>query len=105
MSTHTPGPWTADEAWYLVEDANGTVIADADGGTDEEARANTRLVACAPELLHEIKIVLGDLEVNLATGLRPSPDVLAYRDRLKALIAKAIGQPMPSHSPFAKQST
>lgn len=54
MSTHTPGPWTAEPkakrgAW--IKGSTGEWSALACGDTDASANANARLIAAAPELL------------------------------------------------------
>jgi len=64
MTKHTPGPWEYFEqkewgtsgAYYgCVRDKTGLVIVNgcAPGGTDE-AKANARLIAAAPELKEEL---------------------------------------------------
>lgn len=61
QSKHTTGPWSL---------------------------ANARLIAAAPELLEQLRIVTDDLEKILrARGFRDDPKVLAAR----AIIAKAEG--------------
>ena len=54
-ATHTPGPWTFDEATGMVIAANGGVVketpTDDEQISEEEAAANARLIAAAPELL------------------------------------------------------
>lgn len=103
---HTPGPW-AICTWASHMPLSGwpsEVCADdgeGDGATicmfyrvdlydfDRAAvEANARLIAAAPELLAQLRIVTDDLEKVLrARGFRDDPKVLAAR----AIIAKAIG--------------
>lgn len=61
MSNHTPGPWKLN-GWDVVQqgctDAFPALAAilNADGSVCmEEINANARLIAAAPELLHELK--------------------------------------------------
>lgn len=65
MTEHTPGPWEARESdpsegfdcWW-IEDANGESVADAHGyQSDAAKRANSRLIAAAPELLGALEAV------------------------------------------------
>jgi hypothetical protein len=72
--THTPEPWTCAEMndWdgAHVIDKHGRIIADCQGcdipgahgevGTDE-AKANARLIAAAPDLLDALKTCLSEL--------------------------------------------
>ena len=57
---HTPGPWmeSSFEVWSPLNGKRfGKVVADlrrADG-TSDEAKANARLIAAAPELLDELR--------------------------------------------------
>jgi hypothetical protein len=51
--THTPGPWTAQNA--RIVSGNFTPVAPADGDTVISLRDNARLIAAAPELLAELK--------------------------------------------------
>ena len=53
MKTHTPGPWHVvfhHPKLVKVETAR-VVICDSFGGLSDETMANTRLIACAPDLL------------------------------------------------------
>ncbi len=58
---HTPGPWVSapQRTNTLIVAANGTRVAESYGVTDEEPRANARLIAAAPELLAALKEILG----------------------------------------------
>jgi hypothetical protein len=71
--THTPGPWAyaTGEDWdgAHVTDKNGRIVADCQGcdmpgasgevGTDE-AMANARLIAAAPEMLAALEELCAD---------------------------------------------
>lgn len=62
-TTHTPGPWHHDRRDILT--ADGRCIAEVcSGGADslEEADANGRLIAAAPELLRVARLALEELE-------------------------------------------
>lgn len=103
--SHTPGPWSisdADECHGPANDllsiriahANGGAVADAYSNclvkTDEECRANARLIAAAPDLLAALQAVhnSGDL-------IRWSFDSdveKARKQQALAAIAKATGE-------------
>lgn len=55
MSKHTPGPWIAKGDNVYEENEPGR-IAKTCGGTDEQAAANARLIAAAPDLLEALKL-------------------------------------------------
>lgn len=102
MTTHTPGPWIAEQEVFAPGGIVGIYVAQYDarvqepGGricqaygnclvtTDETVRANARLIAAAPDLLAALKAVVESWE----TGTR-------WRDemgRARAAIAKAEGK-------------
>lgn len=83
--THTPGPWTADEAGY-IEHAGGWGVAKA-YGSNPTCAANAALIAAAPDLLRVCeKLVQAD------SGPFPRPAWLApIVDAARAAIAKAKG--------------
>lgn len=65
-NSHTPGPWSLrsgrhdEESCYVVADNDGGQIAGnikIDIASDT-ARANASLIACAPELLKELRILV-----------------------------------------------
>lgn len=73
----------------------GTSIQDA-GASADEARANARLIAAAPELLELCQTVLLRLDVEHAERIakgetNPHFICAALRDDLRAAIAKATG--------------
>jgi hypothetical protein len=80
MSQHTPGPWQL----------SGPVLQSRTvRGCSEEARANARLIAAAPEMLAALKeIAAGRLDYE------PDPEIYAERLRTvaKAALAKAEGR-------------
>ena len=66
MSKHTPAPWTFVEGFleedkkvydYWVRDAYGYGICEIGRRQSQEAEANARLIASAPELLEALKVI------------------------------------------------
>lgn len=105
---HTPGPWFAsrddgNEGNYVsVEDR---VIADTYGYfcdtglelPEEEAEANARLIATAPELLEAVQDLVDRLEIALEDVFGPEPHKWDKTDNdartmAYAAIAKATGK-------------
>jgi hypothetical protein len=88
MSKHTPGPWV-----YLRDvtgkpyihrgdnalGANGEIVGEACGATDEATDANGRLQAAAPELLEAAEMVL-----NAERGMNVPPKAAALTYHAKA---------------------
>jgi hypothetical protein len=89
MSAHTPGPWHADLPEKIhprfVRDTAEVVIAYCDRGL-EEAKANARLIAAAPELLEACKTLVAARDGSI-NGMAMMTDVAA--DQARAAIAKA----------------
>ncbi|HUT62093.1 MAG TPA: hypothetical protein VNA25_30005 [Phycisphaerae bacterium] len=78
MSHHTPGPWYIAADGYSVYndysdlDKRPTAIAVTTDSTpfappDDEAKANAKLIAAAPELLADLHMVVANLPVHEAT--------------------------------------
>ena len=91
---HTPGPWRAVLTYvHSVREDRRTITSVADCGLTprraEEAQANARLIAAAPELLEACKAALVELEGLDATfeGLDESTYESLFI--LRAAIAKA----------------
>lgn len=94
MSKHTPGPWEL----YLVsaKQKDGTFIQDVGDSmgpamrlvhtNNEEAQANARLIARAPELLETLKRVQYQLEMGNQISKGD-----AFHEKVKETISKAIG--------------
>ncbi|HXJ14353.1 MAG TPA: hypothetical protein VNH19_18915 [Candidatus Limnocylindrales bacterium] len=82
--SHTPGPSTLSPAGRYVryEGIRGPNICDLDvfGGTEQEARANARLIAAAPDLLAALQAVV-----------RVADRKTDEFDAARAAIAKATG--------------
>jgi len=85
MPEHTPGPWKLTRAFGINEwSISGKLYAGRFIGTarnQQEAEANARLVAAAPELLETLKEVI-----------RLSDRKVDEWDRAKEAIAKAEGR-------------
>lgn len=113
MTKHTPGPWLcghfADDAHsynctsilaegYMGSIAQVTVgngLPISQGGNDapplEEAKANGRLIAAAPEMLACLKEAVAVTERDLQIGGRLSDQGRASFQRAKDIIARAEG--------------
>lgn len=94
--THTPGPWkvTVDERGQIVRasDSSGRPIAFMWMNGDDMV-ANASLIAEAPTLLAIAQRVADDFtKTPLKTGDEHEAD-LAWRGRVRAAIARAIGTP------------
>jgi hypothetical protein len=117
MAEHTPGPWATEAIFgddgldivlgYEVPRAGspillGSVFADDDGGPirPDQARANARLMALAPELLAELKAAESEARNELVRlRLQGIVDGPAWdnwglkQQRWAALIARAEDRP------------
>ena len=95
MATHTPGPWYEDGLLFIGvdKDGNGKGWFDLSGGdgeyTAEEAEANTKLCAAAPELL-AVARDLADYRVGGPEVARPV--LRGIIGRARAAIARAEGR-------------
>ncbi len=95
MSKHTKGPWAINEFLVYAENGNGctlaTINSTSKGISDEEAQANARLIAAAPELLEacqsSLQWILDVLQAEPPETY--SDDIL---DELNAAIDKATGE-------------
>ncbi|MEH3063839.1 MAG: hypothetical protein PGN33_14220 [Methylobacterium radiotolerans] len=109
MAQHTPGPWQADAQYIAAVDGRPVPIAasqyvwvTAPGGpAHEEACANARLIAAAPDLLAALRWAASMAEEAILVrenGGDPedTPEVIAmHREELeaaRAAITKAEGQ-------------
>jgi hypothetical protein len=93
MSEHTPGPWRVAFGNRLEihgpKDEIGwpkSIVYNAGLCTDEEAQANARLIAAAPELL---AACIDALEVEEQMAQCPDSELAS---RLRAVITKAKGE-------------
>lgn len=80
MNKYTPGPWRAEHA-SIWADNNLIAECTLPGGSAQEALANARLMAVAPELLEALEELLMD---DLCE--------CSYCQRGRAAIAKAKGE-------------
>ena len=102
MTPHTPAPWKAD----IENSAEGLNITDDEGRRiahtatirnpdytpliSEEAKANARLIAAAPELLEALK-ELTDL-LQSPSGAGTMSEIRDSANRARAALAKAEGE-------------
>jgi len=81
---HTPGPWVIDPCWDILGntyDGNGMVCQiTTDAVPRDEAEANARLIAAAPDLLEALREATSALKGN-GYGV----------EDLEAAIARATG--------------
>jgi|688.fasta_scaffold1401594_2 hypothetical protein len=96
MSKYTPGPWWVGEkkSGYVAQIQIQPAIAISWGAIDEEeADANARLIAAAPDLLEALELLIDDLA--LRAKLR-GDDCLDVSDgrlyKAQKAIAKAKGE-------------
>ena len=98
MSKHTPGPWhldTEDEKEIVLGDSSfiatthdSSAYSSYTSVTEDQVKANARLIAAAPELLEALKACLAELLV-LHTD-RPGTEECIQQ--AYAAIAKAEGE-------------
>ena len=98
-ATHTPGPWGIQDAgpgtirglrFRVITDEK--IIAKTSDGL-EEARANARLIAAAPELLEQCREFEKCLTFYHGTNENTAISALAKenRDKLREILAKVEG--------------
>ena len=65
MSTHTPGPWVADDSNVLVGRHVLAIVNDPDQPSHltEVSKANANLIAAAPELLEAARTLRDELRL------------------------------------------
>jgi hypothetical protein len=91
MTKHTPGPWVQEGRHVEAFDGKECVMGIEIYGPEDEALANARLIAAAPELLEVLRFTLAELEVSaIRDGLEPEELVAVTKAR--AAIAKAEGR-------------
>lgn len=104
-ATHTPGPWHR-AAYRDSQQLSLTVYADTPNGTwevakaigwggdgEDQAGANARLIAAAPELLEALQSICDGACWSLGSGPRHHiADIPAAKiEHARAMIAKATG--------------
>ena len=98
MTKHTQGPWIIDEDTGMndggtIKDTDGRGIAmDIYGRTADEANANARLIAAAPELLEACQARLEADEVFEQGTSEWHQSVNCADSMMQAAIAKATRQ-------------
>ena len=96
---HTPGPWIADGLTIFSDIDRPIASTKETPVSDEEAKANARLIAASPEMLKALEVILKELErdvMRLSNSLRRGDQSLGYtlsfcRARAIEAIAKASG--------------
>lgn len=91
QSQHTPGPWIVQGDTYVT--VNSLIIAhckQAGNTTLEEAQANARLIAAAPELLEALEDLIGYAEHRF--GDNDYYKNHGCMNKARAAIAKARGE-------------
>lgn len=112
ITTHTPGPWAVSkrgcdqfQTHAIIEAANDfprvAVICSGESANDpphfsrDEAEANARLIAAAPEMLAALKRLCSDPATYDASDIRiccdSHSDAIARMIAARAAIAKAEG--------------
>ena len=100
MNKHTPGPWMVLGKGVYTDylPSHQIVYQFHQSATDEEAEANARLIAAAPDLLEAAKDVLADHKERVSTpncGPQDQPNRTECMDALRAAIAKATEKGRP----------
>lgn len=91
---HTPGPWRVVDRFYVwTGDSVGCEVAKVcDENLDDDmlhqADADARLIAAAPELLHELQQLLSMWEESIGW----EPGYMDMADSARKAIAKAEGR-------------
>ena len=84
---HTPGPWEACGKAVHAETGREIVFGSHNtrSGSDEEQRANARLIAAAPELLEALGLIVAQVKAG-------GHIYASHLERAEAAIAKAEGR-------------
>jgi hypothetical protein len=97
-AAHTPGPWEADRTGFDVQTKLTQVplFMATTRVSDEEAKANARLIAAAPDLLEALREELDAVQddIRWADG-GELERLFARRERLSAAISRAEGRTEP----------
>jgi len=94
MTKHTPGPWAVADVGEVVVCATGRTLCDvysSFGTGEEQADADARLIAAAPDLLAALEAFV-EAEHAASIGWRAFGMYVDAVDAAKAAIAKARGQ-------------
>lgn len=97
VALHTPGVWAVSTAGYSVfSQARGQRLARADRRaqvSDDEARANMKLMAGAPRLLEACERVAEEMKAIASTGHSASPRWMEKRIAMLLDAARAAKVP------------
>jgi hypothetical protein len=92
MNKHTPGPWeiepNAGKGAWISNDFGWAAL--ALGNDHDNARANARLIAAAPDLLEALTALANGVDFNIKNGSCPL-DLGVRLKKARAAIAKAEG--------------
>lgn len=103
MSGHTPGPWHVDprspdtvlDVMPDGDEDNGAILI-ADCAHTENACANARLIAAAPDLLAELRMIADVLHTKVGAREIPGESVFQIVNGIDRAIAKATGSQVPA---------
>jgi len=90
---HTPGPWAverADDAYCIANVGNLVIMPCAGKVKHDNAEADARLIAVAPDLLEALEMIVAEADSYTARTGKP---VYNWLDQARAAIAKASGTP------------
>lgn len=109
MSAHTPGPWRPNfhhthrdggRTYAMVDDGKSIVPLAAvtlgvEGCSEDEGRANARLIAAAPDMLAALRATVAGDDASLAEldklGVPRNPENSRLTELCRAAIRKAEG--------------
>ena len=89
----TPGPWVverADDAYCIANVGNLVIMPCAGKVKHDNAEADARLIAAAPDLLEALEMIVAEADSYTARTGKP---VYNWLDQARAAIAKARGTP------------
>lgn len=95
MSNHTPGPWRRnvaghnEDSWRIVSESKATGYIAFIPPEHEDAEANSRLIAAAPELLVTLQNCVNVLALALPLFDDESTDNKDSRDEVESVIDAA----------------
>ena len=98
MSAHTPGPWVASKhaGWCVSVKGAGTLLVcggQSEDPPENQAAANARLIAAAPELLEALKAwSIASWLAGVAPDIDSNDPFASMLAQTHAAIAKAEGR-------------
>lgn len=94
---HTPGPWVVYDNWYIRtpngKGSHAQVCAPIEPKmSDDEHRANARLIAAAPELLEALQrfVAWHDMDHETMTGVEVQTAYGQAIDAAKSVLRKVV---------------